>query len=202
MAEYPYATRPVDVTRLLKLIPTMQAPAGKVDASYIKSLGFTPASSDRLLDILKALGFLNERNEATEIWKTYSVDESRGLVLASAIKSAYANLFKMVFCPYLESDDVILDFFEREGIKRSSKDKSLMLETFRHLSELADFQDIMCEEGTSPSTSHAEQGNTPNIKVNPNLQLNLEIHIAADTPEEKIESIFKNMRKYLLDQEG
>lgn len=38
----------------------------------------------------------------------------------------------------------------------------------------------------------------PPVNVSPGLQLNIEIHIAADTPDDKIESIFKNMRKYLL----
>ena len=37
--------------------------------------------------------------------------------------------------------------------------------------------------------------------ISPGLQLNIEIHISADTPEEKIEVIFKNMKKYLLADE-
>jgi hypothetical protein len=41
----------------------------------------------------------------------------------------------------------------------------------------------------------------PVVDVVPKLQLNIEIHIAADTPEEKIETIFKNMKKYLLTNE-
>lgn len=38
----------------------------------------------------------------------------------------------------------------------------------------------------------------PALSISPNLQLNIQIHIAADTPDEKIEAIFKNMRIYLL----
>jgi hypothetical protein len=33
------------------------------------------------------------------------------------------------------------------------------------------------------------------------LQVNLQVHIDPNTPDEKIETIFKNMRKYLLGQE-
>jgi hypothetical protein len=36
------------------------------------------------------------------------------------------------------------------------------------------------------------------LSISPNLQLNIQIHIAADTPEDKIEAIFRNMRVYLL----
>lgn len=36
------------------------------------------------------------------------------------------------------------------------------------------------------------------VKVEPNIQLNIEIHIAADTQNDKIKVIFENMKKYLL----
>jgi len=39
------------------------------------------------------------------------------------------------------------------------------------------------------------------VKIQPGLQLNIAIHIAADTSEERIETIFKNMKKYLLPDE-
>jgi hypothetical protein len=61
----------------------------------------------------------------------------------------------------------------------------------------------------SPSGKHFEspQPITPDaiikpaVDVTPKLQLNIEIHIAADTPDEKIETIFRNMKKYLLTNE-
>ncbi len=199
MAEYPFTTKPEDITRLLQLIPTIPIPEGDVDASYVKSLGYSASSSSHLHNILKSLGFINDKNEATEVWKAYSTDEHRGLILATAIKSAYPKLFSLVFCPYLESDEVMLDFLKQEGVKRSSRDLSLTLDTFRSLCDLADFQGIMSEEGTVASDE--EKNQKSEIKVNPNLQMNIEIHIAPDTPEEKIESIFKNMRKYLLGKE-
>jgi hypothetical protein len=62
-----------------------------------------------------------------------------------------------------------------------------MLDTFRALCELADFQNDMYVEGPAPS-----------VKVNPNLQLNIQVHIDPNTPDAKIDAIFKSMRKYLL----
>jgi hypothetical protein len=41
----------------------------------------------------------------------------------------------------------------------------------------------------------------PAIDIPPKLQLNIEIHIGADVSDEKIETIFKNMKKYLLTNE-
>lgn len=48
---------------------------------------------------------------------------------------------------------------------------------------------------TGESPTHAA------VDIVPKLQLNIEIHIAADAPEDKIETIFRNMRKYLLRNE-
>jgi hypothetical protein len=55
-------------------------------------------------------------------------------------------------------------------------------------------------EVTAPE-SPVEKQARPSVRVVPKLQLNLEIHIAADTPDDKIETIFKNMRDYLLTNE-
>jgi DNA-binding XRE family transcriptional regulator len=38
-----------------------------------------------------------------------------------------------------------------------------------------------------------------NLKVSPDIHINLEIHIAADAMPDTVEEIFKNMRKYVLD---
>jgi len=71
-----------------------------------------------------------------------------------------------------------------------------MLQTFRNLSELADFQDILCQAGPGGTASETPE-NVSKVKVNPNLQFNIQVHIDPNTPDAKIELIFKNMRKYL-----
>lgn len=54
-------------------------------------------------------------------------------------------------------------------------------------------EDVPASEKPSNVDKHK-----PNVNISPNLQLNIQIHIAADTPDEKIEVLFKNMRFYLL----
>jgi hypothetical protein len=67
-----------------------------------------------------------------------------------------------------------------------------MLETFRALNELADFQNIVSDNDSNQAVP-TEEEKMPEVKVNPNLQLNIQIHIDPDTPDEKIETIFKNL---------
>jgi hypothetical protein len=198
MAEYPYTNKPEDISRLLRLLPTKEVPATKITADYFKSLGFYPGSGKHLLDILKILGFLDEKDEPSILWKDYVANERRGIILAVAIKKTYARLFEVSFCPYLEEDDAILDFL-KSGVKASRKEMMFMLETFRALNELADFQDVMSDIGASKATL-AEENIMPDVKVNPNLQLNIQIHIDPNTSDEKVETIFKNLHKYLLEK--
>ena len=197
-AEMPYTNRPEDIPRLLQKLSTVKVPAGRVDSAYLKELGFSAASSKHLLNILKMLGFLDENDKPSASWLAYVADERRGQVLASAVKKAYAGLFQSSFCPYLEGDEEILDYL-KQNVKASDRDMLLMVQTFRNLSEPADFQDLLPEaecDRPVPSPKGAEPESR--VKVNPNLQLNIQIHIDPDTPEEKIEVIFKNLRKYLL----
>jgi hypothetical protein len=199
--EVPYTNKPEDVTRLFNLLPTMQVPVEPVDAACIKSWGFSTGSSNHLLKILRKMGFLDERDKPSAVWLTYVADEKRGLVLASAIKKAYADLFDLSMCPYLEDDENIMDYLKKD-VKSSPREMDLMLQTFRNLTELADFQDLMCAEGTEVASISAQNDSGLKVKVNPNLQLNLQIHIDPNMPDDKIETIFKNMRKYLLDKES
>ncbi len=198
MADYPYTNKPEDIPKLLCLLPTIEVPEIRITADYIKSLGFSQASSRNLLEILKLIGFLDEKDEASAIWKDFVSSEKRGLILASAIKKTYAGLFELSFCPYIEGDEAILDFFKQE-VQATSKDLILMLETFRSLNELADFQELMSDDSSGKSTE-PEEDKMPEVKINPDLQLNIQIHIDPNTSDEKIETIFKNLRKYLLEK--
>lgn len=59
--------------------------------------------------------------------------------------------------------------------------------------------EITDHKGTPGQNTYQEPTRTkPSLDISPRLQLNIEIHIAADTSDESIETIFKNMRKYLL----
>jgi hypothetical protein len=200
MKKFPYTTRPQDIKILLQKLPELEVPPGKVNAGYMKSLGFSSASTKYLWDILKMLGFIDQQDMASQMWSDYTKNKERGLVLATAIKNAYPELFGSVFCPYLEEDDTIIDIFKGEEPKASFKDLSLMVEAFRKLTELADFQDLLCAGGSDGLSSKENEKTNPNVKVDPHLQLNIQIHIDPQTPDSKIETIFKSMRKYLLDK--
>jgi hypothetical protein len=200
--EFPYTSRPEDLSKFLDLLPAAEVPAAEIDAAYFKSLGFSAASGRNLLQILKKLGFVDEAGIPSGAWAEYASAHNKGLVLASAITRAYAGLFKRNMCAYMDDDDSILDFL-KSNVDASPRDLGLMLDTFRMLVEPADFQDLLCvaEDPVEPPTPVKDRIPAAEIKVNPNLQVSIQVHIDPATPDEKIETIFKNMRKYLLDKD-
>jgi hypothetical protein len=199
MTKFPYTTRPEDIPLMLQKIQIMEIPSGKVEVGFLKSLGFSTNSSNYLLEILKKLGFINAQDKLSATWKAYITDrEKNGLILASALKSTYKEMFKATLCPYLEGDESLIELFQQEEGKTTPKQIRLLIDTFRNLSELADFQDMLCIGEPASESINQNEKLIADVKVNPNLQLNIQIHIDPNTPDEKIESIFKNMSKYLL----
>jgi hypothetical protein len=196
MTTYPSAAKPEDLDKLLKMLPKSPVPAGKVSAGYFKNLGFSLSSGKSLLSVLKVIGFINDSDEAAELWKSYASNEKRASILAQAIKNTYSGLFTLTVCPYLESDEEIFNLVKKDS-GATSKAVLQMLLTFHVLCELADFQDLLSPEQSSGPLPSPIEGDIK-VKINPNLQLTIQIHIDPQTPDEKIEAIFRNMRKYLL----
>ena len=80
--------------------------------------------------------------------------------------------------------------------------------TFNTLCGEADFLQNGTEPAPATNTATTTQvtatQTTVTQKVNtiePNIYLNLQIHIAPDMSEDKIEAVFKHMRRYLLTNE-
>jgi hypothetical protein len=197
--EVPYTPRPEDITRLFQVLPAAEIPSAAVEAGYFKSLGFSLASGRHLLKILKKLGFIDEAGMPAAAWTEYASSPHKGQVLAAAVKRAYTGLFMQNICAYLEDDESLLDFL-KANVQATPRDMELMLQTFRCLSEPADFQELLDQEGDGGPLRVETAGTS--VRVNPNLQLNIQIHIDPATPNDKIETIFKNMRKYLLGKKG
>jgi len=202
MVKFPSTPSPKNVTELFKKIQSIGVPTTKVTVSYLKSIGFKSSYDGYLVGVLKSLGFATVDGSPSDRWQAYGVKKQAGSVMASAIKDTYPELFVTYPNAYEQSDSILLDYFKAET-GASDKDVGLMAQTFRNLCALADFKAVPAEVPVSEPTvtPPSREEVTPKVKIAPNLQLNIEIHIAADTSDDKIETIFKNMKKYLLTNE-
>jgi hypothetical protein len=196
---YPLINKPEELARLLRKIGEIDVPQAKIDGGFFRKQGFSASTGKGLMAVLKGIGFVDAQDSPSAIWREYAMEKKgQATVLARAIRNTYPELFRLSSCPYLEADEEIVSILKGAS-KANSREAEAMLNTFRTLSDLADFQELLAYD-TPGTAASSPVGNGSAVKVNPNLQLNIEVHIDPATPDDKIEAIFRNMRKYLLDK--
>jgi hypothetical protein len=187
------------ITNILEKIQSTGKPDKLTITHVKKSWLFKDAKYSAVLELLREMNFLDQSGIPTALYSEYQNPAKSKDAIARGVKNAYPTLFKTYPAAHkLSTDD--LDGFIRE---HTGADKSVVTKirtTITTLCSIADFGTVRRTEPEKPPLKDHETPGGPSepVKVSPNLQLNIELHISADMPDEKIESIFKNMRKYLL----
>lgn len=195
-----YVYSPAHITNTLKKIQSAGRP-DKLNFTYMRDTWlFKNAQYQAMLDILRDMEFIDASSKPTELYARYQNPLIAKQALAEGVKKAYPALFKAYPSAQALSKSELEGYFKQQTGKSGSVLEKI-LATFRTLSSHADFAGaaVVEEKPTRKyETVEAEEGR---VRVEPRIQLNIEIHIAADTPADKIETIFKNMKQYLLPNE-
>lgn len=201
MQIFPYMTNPAKIKLFLEHVQTAKRPP-KVSRSYLESAGFKSKNDRPLITVMKFLGFLDSSGVPTNIWQHYRDPKRSKSVLAEAIRTGYSDLFGMYEDAFGKDDGTLQSYFSSKTDVGKSTVNYIVL-TFKALCKLADFEAVPAKVPVSKPIVTPPSGRevAPEVTVAPRLQLNIEIHIAADTSDDKIETIFKNMKKYLLTNE-
>ncbi len=201
MQTFPYMSNPAKIKLFLDHVHTAKKPP-KVTRNYLESAGFKSTNDRPLITIMKFIGFLDSSGIPTDVWQGYrDLKHSKG-VLAKAIRTGYSDLFGMYEDAHSKDNETLGSYFSsKTDVGKSAVDYIVL--TFKTLCKYADFEPVPAIATVPKPIVHAppREEVTPKVKIAPSLQLNIEIHIAADTSDTKIETIFKNMKKYLLTNE-
>ena len=194
-----YVYAPKHVKTILEKIQTTGRP-DKVNSSYIMKVWLLKnAQYAAILDILKDMEFIDNSGKPLELYKKYQNTPIAKIALANGIKNAYHDLFKA----YPGADSLPkadLRGYVAQQTGKTGKTLERIVSTFYALCGLADFSSakVEAEKPKAKTEDSREREIEPKISLEPNIQVNIGINIASDTPNDKIELIFKNMRKYLL----
>lgn len=210
MAEFPYSTNPAQVGPLLEQIRKIGVPP-IVDSTLFDSMGLNSGQS-RIVRILTLLGFVDDARVPTERWRQHRDSKKGPLVLADAVREAYAPLYQMYPDAHLQDDATLQRYFASQTSLAESTVK-LVVRTFRVLCGVADFAPLPPSEsgtasGSSSDIEHVVSTTLPTedailrttmrkdgITVNVNIQLTL-----PDTKDETLyDRFFESLRKHLLD---
>lgn len=195
-----YVYSPKHITDILKKIQETGRP-DKLTFPYIRDTWLIKNTQYKvLLPILRDMEFIDTSSTPTEIYAKYQNPLIAKQALAEGIRKAYPALFRAYPRAQALTKAELEGYFKQQTGKTGSVIEK-MFTTFRALCSHADFAGVgvVLEELTPEyRREEAEEGK---VKIEPKIQLNIEIHIAPDTPDEKIETIFKNMKRYLLSNE-
>lgn len=200
MADVPYTPAQSSIPRMLKHIQTAGIPS-KVTQKYLLQVGFKSSNDRYLIPVFKALGFLDGSGSPTTTWKAYRDKAKAGAVLATAIRTAYADLFATYPDAYRKDTEAIHNFF---GARTDFSEVTLAraVATFRTLCKAADFgaeppKDLTVQlpEDSVPTVS-AEAHPTPGSQ--PSISINIQLQLPETTKSEVYENLFAAMRKHLF----
>ena len=102
-----YLTSTRNLEGILNAIRGAQAP-DKFTQKFLESLEFKSSSDRLIINVLKALGFLDDGGRPTQRYFSYLDQGQSGRVLAEGIREAYADLFKVnVNAQKMSKSDVV-----------------------------------------------------------------------------------------------
>lgn len=184
---------------------TAQAPE-RFTNKFLKDLDFN-SSNDRLyLGLLKGLGFIEDTGEPTERYYQFLDQTVSKRVLATAIREAYDDLFRLNKDAQKLSEEEIRG--KLKTLTRGEKSDNvvgLMAKTFKALCEYADWsQPSPAQEPPALRTDTPLQ-REPEAPAQPTargkvtaLHYNIEIHLPATRDSAVYDAIFKSLRDHLL----
>ena len=89
-----YLTSMKNLSAILNSVVGAQAPE-KFTTRFLESLGFASATDRLMIGVLKSLGFLAEDGRPTQRYFDYLDQTRSSIVMASAVREAYADLFRV-----------------------------------------------------------------------------------------------------------
>ena len=202
MADYPWTLSPGRLKEFFDSIPTTGVP-DKVTTIHLEKIGFKSKNDRRMVSILKDLGFISEGGAPTDTWKAYRNRGNSRAIMAQAMRTAYADLYKTYPDAQRKDNEALRNFF---GSHSDGGERILqaIVQTFKALAELADFGADAPDgsdggEALDTSNQKVVEVRRKNITgsgltVNVNIQLTLPDSASAET----YDTFFGALKKHIL----
>ncbi len=198
MKKSPYTTQPKNVRPFFEKIQSLGIPS-KVNLAYLLTIGFKSSNDRYLIGVLKTLGFIDNANVPTAIWKEFKDKNKVMQVMASAVKTTYDELFS-TYPNANEMDSATLENYFGAKWGASTQKAKLMAQTFRELCSLTDFVgvavSVSASEPTVPAAGLVSEITTGARPVT--ININIELSLPATENATIYDNLFAALKKHLL----
>jgi len=188
---------------------TAKAPE-KFTVKFMSDLGFTSSNDRQFVNVLKAIGFLDEIGTPTERYYQF-LDQSKARIMVSeGIREAYADLFALNTSANKLSKEEVMGKFKTltNGSKENATIK-YMASTFVNLCDYADWSQQTPKKVASTSTA-TEEATIPPAEARSerekmstasggkfDLNYNIHIHLPATRDEGVYDALFASLAKHI-----
>lgn len=201
-----YFTQAKNVKDIFDALINAQAPE-KFTQKFLYDLGFTGVNDRPFIQVIKALGFLDESGAPKQRYYDYLDEENSKTVLAQGIREAYSDLFAVNQKAYeMTASQVKSKLKSLLQGKKSDAVLTKMGTTFTTLCTLADFTSIpkTLEKKKSAQEPVKKEEKIDIEKVvkdtNGEISLKYSINIELPTTRDQLvyDAIFKSIKENLL----
>jgi hypothetical protein len=209
---FPYCDRPGTLRRFLGEVPRRPRPL-KVNGEYLSGLRMGGNANATLVRVLKALGFVNEHNQPTELYAGFMHAGTGPAIMAKQVRATYPQLFAAHHRPDREPNDSLRNLFNIHsgGAERTI---DLQIQTFRALCENADFDatgafvsapaagSVAMNQDAGGSNGTGSNRVTTDVSTNAlAVHIDLHIHLPPGKSARDYQYIIQDIARYLYQSE-
>lgn len=188
---------------------TAKAPE-KFTTKFMSDLGFTSSNDRQFVNVLKAIGFLDEAGTPTQRYFRFLDQSCSKIVVAEGIKEAYADLFALnINAQNMSKEEVVGKFKTLTNGSKENVTIGYMASTFTNLCAYADWattkikaelktETIPHNEHQALDTQEVEDSEIKKTK-NHSIDLNYDIHIhlPATRDQSVYDALFASLAKHI-----
>ena len=186
---------------------TAKAP-DKFTAKFMSDLGFTSSNDRQFVNVLKALGFLDEAGTPTQRYFRFLDQSCAKITVAEGIREAYADLFALnINANKMNRDEVAGKFKTLTNGSKENVTIGYMANTFINLCAYADWsevpktsineqtvQEAPITNAESPKTEAKEISNSHHSI---DLNYDIHIHLPATRDQAVYDALFASLAKHI-----
>lgn len=206
MVNYPPYVNPYGkISELFKRIKEAAVPPKFTNDFLYSKLGLKSTTHRAFIPLLKRLGFINENQVPTSMYRDYREDSKSKIIMAKAIKEAYKDLYSAAeYAHTLSKEEVKTKLISVLGASKDDNQIPKVVGTFFELKKLADFEseepteteEIQEEEKQNTHTPEIPKIQIPSSKLGISYTINLNLPATNDV--EVFNAIFKALKENLL----
>lgn len=185
---------------------TARAPE-KFTVKFLADLSFTSSNDRQFINVLKAIGFLDESGTPTERYYKFLDQSCSKKMVAEGIKEAYVDLFNLnVSANTMTQSEVEGKFKTLTNGSKAAATITQMAKTFVGLCSYADWSNPLIISETANTVSNTEMPTVPvDVPINSqqshasgfDLNYNIHIHLPATREQAVYDALFASLAKHI-----